>query len=836
MAVSTDLAFLSDGGETGALIRAHDWTTTPLGPPEGWPQSLRSMIGLMLASNQAMFLIWGPERIKFYNDAYAPVLGKRHPAAMGARFNEIWTDILHEVGPLADKAYAGESTHMENMPLCMFRNGYWEDTYFTFFYTPIRKEDGKVGGMFCACADTTAQVLAEKQRLLDLSETQRIERARRRLAAVVEQSADFIGIARPNGQPIYVNEAGLRMMGLAGIDDSPDSLIEFFVPEERRFVQQVVLPAVQSEGYWEGDLHFGHFKTGEKIPVRYNIFPVLDETQQVIGYATTTRDQREQKRAAAEAAELAAERAAILGQLAEGVIVTDAQGRITYINDAAEALHRVGKLGTTPDEYQATYNLYTEDGQPYPFDELPLARAALKGETIIDARWRIHRHDGSEVIAIGCAKPLVGPDGQRRGAVLTVRDDTARYQAQNALRQLNETLEHKVMERTAELERAQSALRQSQKMEAVGQLTGGLAHDFNNLLQAINGHLQLIRHFPLDAERVRQWADNGLRAVDRGAKLTSQLLAFSRLQRLELKPVSMENLVNGMADMLMRTLGPSIEIDLDLQAEESTVLTDPTQLEMALLNLAINARDAMPGGGALRISTTVQHIENDTELAPGDYVALSIADTGSGMSSDVQGRAFDPFYTTKGVGKGTGLGLSQVYGFARQAGGTARLVSQEGQGTTVTLLLRQAQSKSDGAVDAPGTMRFDTATRTGEVLIVDDDNEVREILCEMLSTAGFTVRSAIDGPSALDQVLKGRPDLLLLDFAMPGMNGAEMAATVRKTHPQLPIIFSSGYADTSSLHAAVGADATVLRKPFQVEELLAAIDVALKNSSRPDLH
>ena len=570
--LSADLAFLSGGGETGALMRAHDWTQTPLGPPENWPQSLRTLIGLMLGSNQAMFLIWGPERIKFYNDAYAPVLGKRHPAAMGTRFNDIWTDIIDDVGPLVDRAYAGQSTLMENMPLRMFRNGYWEETHFTFFYTPIRTEDGAVGGMFCACADTTARVRAEAERLEAMLETQKMEKA---------------------------------------------------------------------------------------------------------------------------------------------------------------------------------------------------------------------------------------------------------------LQRLNETLEMKVIERTVELERAQAALRQSQKMEAVGQLTGGLAHDFNNLLQAINGHLQLVRYFPHD-ERVRQWADNGLRAVGRGAKLASQLLAFSRVQHLELKAVCVENLINGMAELLTRTLGPSIQIDFALHAENNTVLTDATQLELAVLNLAINARDAMPGGGGLHIATAVERIEQDNELEPGLYVALSVSDTGSGMSHDVQTRAFDPFFTTKGVGKGTGLGLSQVYGFARQAGGTARLRSEEGRGTTVTLLLRQTESALHEAADAPGTMRIDHGTRSAEILVVDDDKEVRQLLCELLSNQGFAVKSAIDGPSALAQVLQSRPDVLVLDFAMPGMNGAEMATTVRKTHPTLPIIFSTGYSDTSSLHAAVGADATVLRKPFQIEELLTAIDLALK--------
>jgi PAS domain S-box-containing protein len=265
----------------------------------------------------------------------------------------------------------------------------------------------------------------------------------------------------------------------------------------------------------------------------------------------------------------------------------------------------------------------------------------------------------------------------------------------------NEMLESRVADRTAELIEAQAALQQAQKMEAIGHLTGGIAHDFNNLLQGVAGSLDLIRRKPEDTARVLRWAEAGLQAAERGAKLTGQLLAFSRAQRIEAIPVVPSDLVRGMRDLLERTLGPLVRVSLDLDADGATVLSDPTQLEMAVLNLAINARDAMPDGGSLRLITRPVTLRADPELPPGDYVELAVADSGTGMPADVAARAFDPFFTTKGVGKGTGLGLSQVYGIARQGGGVARIDTRAGGGTVVRVLLRRTEARAAAAAPSP---------------------------------------------------------------------------------------------------------------------------------------
>ncbi|MFO1024291.1 MAG: response regulator [Acetobacteraceae bacterium] len=379
----------------------------------------------------------------------------------------------------------------------------------------------------------------------------------------------------------------------------------------------------------------------------------------------------------------------------------------------------------------------------------------------------------------------------------------------------------------AERNRVEQVLRQTQKMEAVGQLSGGIAHDFNNLLQGLTGSLDLIRRKPEDSARVRRWADAALQAADRGARLTAQLLAFSRAQRIEVRPVDVSHLVHGVRDLLIRTLGPMIEVRFDLDAGSVQALADTTQLEMAVLNLAINARDAMPQGGTLVIATRLRRVDADPELLPGDYVELSVTDSGIGMPADVAARAFDPFFTTKDVGKGTGLGLSQVYGIARQAGGIVRLESRPGEGTTVRMLLRVTEMPADTHA-APVTAEQDLTAPVATVLVVDDDPGVRSFMSEALDASGYRVVEAADGLAALESLTQASPDAMVVDFAMPGLNGAEVAKAAQARLPGLPIIFASGYADTTAIADAASENTRVLRKPFRLEDLQRAVAAAIR--------
>jgi signal transduction histidine kinase len=363
--------------------------------------------------------------------------------------------------------------------------------------------------------------------------------------------------------------------------------------------------------------------------------------------------------------------------------------------------------------------------------------------------------------------------------------------------------------------KAEQALRQSQKMEAIGQLTGGLAHDFNNLLTAVVGNLDLIRARSTEPN-IRRWAGNAFKAAERGSKLTSQLLAFSRTQKLDTAPVDVNALLHDMRDLLNQSLGANITVETKLAPGLPAATADANQLELAILNLSINARDAMPEGGTLAITTALS--------AEADAVTIEVADTGNGMPPEIAARAFDPFFTTKPTGRGTGLGLSQVYGIVRQAGGDVSLHSEVGRGTTVTLRLPRSVDRAIARHESdPDVLK---SRHSEKLLVVDDDPDVREIVSGVLSELGYAVRQTAAPDEGLAMLREFVPDLLILDFAMPGTNGAEMAVLARQLHPGLRMLFLSGFADTGALETAIGT-APLLRKPFRPIELAAAVQLAL---------
>lgn len=425
----------------------------------------------------------------------------------------------------------------------------------------------------------------------------------------------------------------------------------------------------------------------------------------------------------------------------------------------------------------------------------------------------------------------VEPASRRQVAVL-FQDITARKRAEQVMQNLNETLEARVTEAIAERKHAEDALRQSQKMEAVGQLTGGIAHDFNNLLTGIMGALELMQAKLRQGRlsEIDRYVAAAQGAAKRAASLTHRLLAFSRRQTLDPKPTDVNRLVIGMEELIRRTVGPQIALEVVTAPGLWTALIDASQLESALLNLCINARDAMPEGGRITIETSNKWLDEraarERDLPPGQYLSLCVTDTGVGMTPDVIARAFDPFFTTKPIGQGTGLGLSMVYGFARQSGGQVRIYSEIGQGTTMCLYFPRHFGDATENTSDIDSARATRALAGKTVLIVDDEPTVRMLVIDVLEDLGFTVLEAGDGAAGLRILQSDTPvDLLVSDVGLPGgMNGRQLADAARTIRPDLKVLFITGYAENAIIgNSQLGPGMRVLTKPFVVETFASRV-------------
>ncbi len=403
-------------------------------------------------------------------------------------------------------------------------------------------------------------------------------------------------------------------------------------------------------------------------------------------------------------------------------------------------------------------------------------------------------------------------------------DVTETRESEAALKSLNETLEERVAEAVAERSRAEEALRQAQKMEAIGKLTGGVAHDFNNLLQVISGNLQLLARDVAGRERAEERVAEAMAGVRQGARLASQLLAFSRRQPLEPKVVNVGRLVNDMGEMLRRTIGDGIEVETMVSGGLWNTLVDPAQLETAVLNLALNARDAMGVTGKLTIEVGNAFLDESyarahVDVKPGQYAVLAVTDTGSGIAPDLLDQVFEPFFSTKPLGKGTGLGLSMVYGFVKQSGGHVKIYSETGQGTTVKLYLPRIRQSED----VPVSVEAGPVTGGTETILVAEDNDgVRATVVDMLSDLGYRVLTARDATGALNVIESGVPiDLLFTDVVMPGkLRSTELARMARERLPGVRVLFTSGYTENSIVHGGrLDAGVELLSKPYTRETL-----------------
>jgi len=550
------------------------------------------------------------------------------------------------------------------------------------------------------------------------------------------------------------------------------------------------------------------------------IYPV-DE-----GVAVFYRDITDRKLAAAALVESESRFEAIVESIDPMIWTTDANGLAVFRNQ------RWFEWTGFPQDHVST------DVRPaiiHPDDqarESEIWDRALKTGEPYECDFRMHHHSGEYRWVTSRAKAMRDEAGRIQewyGVCLDIHDQVL---VQTGLRDLNETLERRVAEEMARRADAEDALRQAQKMEAVGQLTGGLAHDFNNLLTAIAGALELI------SDRVAQGRFDALArligvadgATRRAAALTQRLLAFSRRQTLDPKATDLNALVLGMADLIGRTVGPTIDLKLELAPDLWRVMIDPNQLESALLNLCINARDAMPEGGELKIKTSRHDLDaaeaEAQNLQPGSYVWLCVIDTGTGMPPEVIERAFDPFFTTKPLGGGTGLGLSMVYGFARQSGGHARIISEVGRGTTLCVYLPRDLTASEETAPTDDIEAANRVALGGTILVVDDEAAVRALIAESLQEAGYEVLEAEDGEAGL-RILRSPAviSLLVTDVGLPGgMNGRQMADAARTSRPDLKVLFITGYAEGQVMaKAATEPGLRILSKPFPLQVLVSKV-------------
>ncbi len=602
------------------------------------------------------------------------------------------------------------------------------------------------------------------------------------------------------------NAGAQRFKGYTETEILGQHFSRFYTEEDRAHGRpERALATAAKEGRFEAE-GWRVRKDGERFWAHVIIDAIRDPDGHLIGFAKITRDLSERK-VAEEVLKQSEEQFRLLVQGVNdyAIYMLDPEGNVASWNPGAQRIK-----GYAPDEIigQHFSRFYTEEDKATGLPATALKTAASEGRFEREG-WRI-RKDGSRFWANVIIDAIHSDDGTIIGFAKITRDITEKRQAQQAL------------------EQAQQELFQAQKMEAVGQLTGGIAHDFNNLLTAILGSLQIARKKAASLPEVVNLVDNAILGAKRGASLTQRLLAFSRKQDLKLEPVRVPVLVSDMADLLQRSIGPEVEIGTTFPLNLPLIKSDPNQLENALLNLVVNARDAMPNGGAVTISAKRQVVgeRQIKDLHAGEYVCLSVKDEGVGMDADTLEKAATPFFTTKGVGKGTGLGLPMVQGLMAQSGGGLIVKSQLGSGTTAELWLPVADAVADTSEAAVEKQEL-APSRPLTVLVVDDDGLVLMNSVLMLEDLGHCAIDAQSGEDALNVLADGPlPDVVLTDQAMPHMTGAELAKKITERYPGLKVVLATGYAE---LPEGVGADLPRLSKPFtqsQLNNLLAALEYA----------
>jgi signal transduction histidine kinase/CheY-like chemotaxis protein len=732
--------FLAHGGESAARIGGQDWRPSPLGAFERWPASLKCVLATVLGSPRPMYVLWGPELLFFFNDAYAPMLGQHGAGAMGRPFAQVWPELWADFEPMLRQALRGQGSTYDNMPLTLRRHGHPELTWWTFSFLSLRDEHGAVLGVHCICSETTQVVRAQE------------------------------ALASKQAQQAFRIELGDALRGAS----DPHALRAIAAQKLGEFLQ------VSCVGFSEMDAA-GHYSRVDQDWTAGG-FPSVVGTHRLDGFG------------ALKAQQLRA-------------------GRTVAVQDIAQDPLTVGTA------YAASY-------QAAGF------KAFIDAPLVKDGRL-------AALLFVLSATPRVWLEGEQ-ALVEEVAERTwvalQRLQAEFELRQSNQVLD----QRTTELLHSENALRQSQKLDALGQLTGAVAHDVNNLLAVIGASAELLRSPHVAQDQRGLYLDRIFDTVARAARLTGQLLAFARQQPLTPEVFDVGKRLHGVLDLVRPLLGEHVQIDLelDLQGGEEKcgwAEADISQFDTALVNLLVNARDAMNAQGRISIQVqTVDHIpagpgrDIHPSDRPGNFVAILVGDTGSGMAADQLEAIFAPFYTTKAVGKGTGLGLSQVLGFAKQSGGQIAVSSEPGQGAVFTLYLPVAKKALLPAGWVPPLeARAHGPAPQIAVLVVEDNDILGEMTCDILVTQGYRAVWAASAAAALELLATQEKhfDLVFSDVVMPGMSGIKLGLQVRQRYPGLPVVLTSGYNAVMAQEGKYGFD--LVLKPYTLDTLERAFGQAL---------
>jgi PAS domain S-box-containing protein len=937
----TDASFPAGAGSVVQTIREIDWAGHRLGVPEGWPARLKAAVNTILAAPDPMFLAWGDDLTFFFNDGYSGLLGPRGAHAIGMPFRELWADIWPQIGPIVDKALAGEGSRFSNMPLKMWRYGVEEDAWFSFAYSPLLDENGSVRGMYCVTEETTEAVRSEA--------AWHAREARDR--QILDSAIDYAIIATDmDGLITRWNEGASRVLGWENAEMIGHPAHRFFTPED------VAAGQVEHEMQRALDVGRGiderwHLrKNGERFWASGEMTALRNDDDEVVGFVKVLRDRTEDRLAAEalrqseaqlaealdqlqsmndELADRVLERTAERDRLWESspdlLVELDFEGRLLRVNPAwttilgyepedligrqvstlvvpddlelteqALADARRAPLATTENRYRhkdgssrwfswvAAPNEHTIFATGRHVTEQRDTEAALRDEQDF-ARLALSAVGGVGVWTYDVASDRFFCDAAisrlydldpERGAAGLLRDEfLANVHPQDrkplkavmagGLKRDGELeLEYRLVHADGSVHwvlsrghtyfdasgapvrrtgigvdmtsqrQVEDQLRQSQKMEALGQLTGGIAHDFNNLLTVIRGSAEMLQRPNLTPEKHQRYADAIADTADRASKLTSQLLSFARRQALTPEVFDVAASILALNDMVGTLTGSRVTVDVDVDECPCHVNADRTQFDTAIVNMAVNARDAMSGEGRLKITTRPVHGIPALRAHPavaGKFVAVTLTDSGPGIPAEKIDHIFEPFFTTKAVGQGTGLGLSQVFGFAKQSGGEVVATNAENGGASFTLYLPLTEDLLDeaGLDDAGGVGALGQGTY---ILVVEDNAEVGAFATQALVELGYRTHWVVSGAEALAALATPNEfEMVFSDVVMPGMSGIELGQEIQRLYPSLPVILTSGYSDAIVQSGASGF--ALLQKPYSIGSLSRILQQRARGAS-----